>query len=106
MTSRSIPPAHENVRAGRIAAASVELVWNEPPAVTVPHTYSDRVVGYRIYRSEDDELELRPLATNTELGYVDRSVATGHTYQYAVASIRELNVEGTRSDPAVTVSVP
>ena len=64
------------------------------------------MVAFRIYRSSDDELELRPLAMTAELSFVDRSVESGRTYHYAVASIRELNVEGTRSYPTVTISLP
>ena len=100
------PPAPENVRAGQVTAAGAELVWDAPSPVAVPHGYSDRVVAFRIYRSSDDELELRPLAMTAELSFVDRSVESGRTYHYAVASIRELNVEGTRSYPTDTISLP
>lgn len=100
------PPAPENVRAGQVTAASAELIWSAPAPVAVPHSYSDRVVAYRIYRNSDDEIELRPLDTTAELVFVDQSVESGRTYHYAVTSIRDMNVEGTKSYPTVTISVP
>jgi hypothetical protein len=81
----------------------VVLTWLAPPAVTVPHRYSDRVVGYRIYRQGPEELEPSPVATVTQLRYTERPPAPG-AYRYLVSSIREGDLEGTRSDPAsVTV---
>lgn len=82
------------------------LTWNDPPPVTVPHSYSSNTVGYRIYRRDPDEVEFRPIGTSSERRYSDSAVRRGTTYEYAVRSIHERNVEGTLSDPPVTASVP
>jgi hypothetical protein len=74
--------------------------------VAVPHRYSDRVAAYRIYRSGPSEPGLSPLGMSTELRFVDRTVESGGTCQYAVTGIREQHVDGTNSYPSVAISVP
>lgn len=100
------PPPPANVHVVDVSADSVELAWDPPPPVDAPHGYSDRVVAYRVYRRVGGELEFRPLAETPERGYVDSPVDPGQTYEYIVSSIRENNVEGTRSDPAAVAEVP
>lgn len=100
------PPPPQNVRAGQLTSSSAELTWDQPPPAVVPHDYSDQVVAYRVYRSDESDAELRPLGMSTELTYLDQTVESGHRYQYAVASIHELNLEGTRSYPTVEITVP
>ncbi|MDX6323503.1 MAG: hypothetical protein QOF52_3361, partial [Propionibacteriaceae bacterium] len=95
------PPAPVNVRAAR-SGTTVKLVWDAPPPVRVPHSYSDRVVEYRVYRGDGGEL--RPIGTSPVPRFTDSTVGPG-TYSYAVTSIREQNVEGTKSDPAVVITV-
>jgi hypothetical protein len=92
------PPPPDEVVAGA-EDKQVVLTWQPPPAVTVPHRYSDRVVGYRVYRQGPEEQEPSPVATVTQLRYAERPPARG-TYRYLVSSIREGDLEGTRSDPA------
>jgi fibronectin type 3 domain-containing protein len=100
------PPPPSNVRVSEVKAGAVHLVWDPPPPVEVPHSYSDRVVSYQIFRRQAGELEFRPLATTPDLEYTDTTVSSGQTYEYAVSSIREQNAEGTLSDPPVTATVP
>ena len=95
------PPAPTNVRVAKQSGTTVELVWDPPPPVRQPHYYSDRVVGYRVYRGSSGEL--RPIGTSSVQRFSD-TVGRG-TYSYAVTSIREQNVEGTKSNPAVIVTV-
>lgn len=97
------PPAPTSVR-GTATGRDVQLSWGLPPEVTVPHRYSDRVIGYRVYRRGPGEVELRPVATATGLGFTDRAPGSGE-FAYAVASIHDGDVEGSRSDPAVLVAV-
>jgi hypothetical protein len=97
------PPAPAAVQA-EIAEAEVRLSWQPPPKVTGPHRYSDRVTGYRIYRRGPGELELRPIGTSSGLTFTDRAPGTGE-FVYAVTSIRENDVEGTKSDPPVVVQI-
>lgn len=97
------PPAPTAVR-GSATGRDVQLSWGLPPEVTVPHRYGDRVIGYRIYRRGPGEVELRPVATATGMGFTDRAPGSGE-FAYAVASIHDGDVEGSRSDPAVLVAV-
>jgi hypothetical protein len=100
------PPPPANVHVVDASVDSIELAWDRPPPVDVPHGYSDRVVAYRIYRRAGGELEFRPLADTPERRYVDSQVDPGQTYAYIISSIREMNVEGTRSDPPAIAEVP
>jgi fibronectin type 3 domain-containing protein len=100
------PPSPANVHVVSASAGSVELAWDPPPPVDVPHRYSDRVVAYRVYRRTGGDLEFGPLAETPERRYVDTEVDPGQTYEYTVSSIREQNVEGSRSDPPAVAEVP
>ena len=93
------PPPPADVVA-RTEDKQVVLTWQPPPGVSVPHRYSDRVTGYRIYRQGPEEPEPSPVATVTQLRYAERPPAPG-SYRYLVSSIRENDLEGTRSDPAL-----
>lgn len=99
------PPAPRSVRISTTGPGRVELVWDVPPPVGVPHRYSDRVVGYRVYRQGPGQTAPTPVATTADLGFVDREVTTGR-WSYVVSSVREQGLEGTRSAPAVTADVP
>ncbi|KRF24842.1 hypothetical protein [Phycicoccus sp. Soil803] len=90
------PPPPQRVSVSRDGAA-VKLTWSPPPAVTVPHTYSDAVVEYRIYRTVAGGAE-RLVGTSATLTFTDAEPGAG-TPRYAVSSVREHGVEGPRSDP-------
>ncbi|MGI8807543.1 MAG: hypothetical protein ACR2KK_06830 [Acidimicrobiales bacterium] len=98
------PPPPQNVRVTGVAVGRVSLAWDEPPAVTGPRTYSDVVIGYRVYRRAPGAVEFQPVGTSTARTYVDDTVRSGQ-YSYQVSSIRERDLEGTRSDP-VLATVP
>lgn len=101
---RNNPPPPQNVRA-RVVNGTVEVTWDDPPAVTIAHSYSDRVVAYRVFRRGPGETELKPIGTTSTHRYMDATARKGVVYQYAVNSIREQNVEGPRSQAAtVTLS--
>ena len=89
------PPPPQRVSAAREGSA-VTLTWSPPPAVAVPHTYSDAVVEYRIYRSVDGGAEVL-VGTSETLRFTDARPGAG-TPRYAVSSVREHGVEGPRSD--------
>lgn len=99
------PPAPRNVRVQQAVAGRVVIAWDEPPPVAVPHTYSDRVVGYRVYRRAPNGLEFEPIGTTGERTYTDDTARSGQRYGYQVSSIRERDLEGLRSDP-VEADVP
>ena len=62
----------------------------------MPHTYSDTVVEYRIYRTVDGGAEVL-VGTSATLAFTDAEPGAG-TPRYAVSSVREHGVEGPRSD--------
>ena len=93
------PPPPTHVRVLRASNNAVVIAWDPPPAVTVPHHYSDHVVAYRVYRRTGHDVDFRPLATTTQMTYTDQTVTANHTYEYIVSSIREHHAEGSRSDP-------
>jgi hypothetical protein len=92
------PPPPQRLVATR-GDRQIELSWSAPPAVTVPHSYSDTVVEYRVYRSVDGRAELL-LGTSRTLAFADTNPVPG-VLRYAVSSVREHGVEGARTD-AVT----
>lgn len=92
------PPPPQALSAAREGDA-VTLTWSPPPAVTVPHTYSDTVVEYRIYRSADGGDEVL-VGTSATLGFTDTKPGAG-MLRYAVSSVREHGVEGPRADAVV-----
>lgn len=100
------PPPPANVRVAVVSVDSIELAWDPPPPVDVPHAYSDNVIAYRIYRRAGGDLEFRPVGETPEVRFVDTQVDPGQTYEYSVSSIREMNVEGSRSDPPAIAQVP
>jgi len=98
------PPPPQNVRV-RVVERTVEVTWDNPPAVTVPHSYSDHVVSYRVFRRGPGETDLMPIGVTSAHRHVDATARAGLVYEYAVNSIRENHVEGPRSD-AVRVTMP
>lgn len=99
------PPPPQALQAAVTEAGVVELTWTDPPPVAVAHSYSDRVVAYRVYRRGSGEPELRPIGVTHESVFRDGTARVGQTYEYAVSSIRENDVEGSRTD-GVRVSMP
>jgi hypothetical protein len=98
------PPPPQNVRT-RVLKGDVEVTWDDPPVVTVPHSYSDRVVSYRVYRQGPGESDLRPIGVTSTHKYVDATAVRGLTYDYAATSVRKHQVEGPRSQPE-SVTLP
>ena len=98
------PPPPQNVRITRHRSGRVDLAWDPPAAVEIPHDYSDRVVSYRIYRQGPRDIELRAIGSSTKLRYADNKLSQSGHYSYAVTSIREQNAEGTKS-PAIEVEI-
>ncbi|SDP01389.1 hypothetical protein SAMN04489867_1179 [Pedococcus dokdonensis] len=92
------PPPPQRLTAVR-EGTSVTLTWSPPPAVAGPHSYSDRVVEYRVFRTVDGGGEAL-VGTSSSLTFTDVAPGPG-TLRYAVSSVREHGVEGARTD-AVT----
>lgn len=93
------PPTVRSL-AAQATAEGILLTWEAPSQVTVPHSYSDEVLGYKIYRrTEGAPLPERELLAETqELRYLDASAAPGVVYFYTVTALHDHNVESTRPD--------
>ena len=98
--SKNPPPPSELLAVWN--ATGVQLSWDLPPAVRVPHIYSDEVQFYKIYRHTEGT-QVTFLAQTAQLTYLDRSVAAGTKYYYTVSAIHAGGVESLR---AVEVSAP
>lgn len=93
------PPAVRSL-AAEPSGEGILLTWEAPPEVTVPHSYSDEILGYKIYRrAEGEPLTGRSLLAETqELRYLDASAAPGVMYYYTVTALHDHNIESTRPD--------
>jgi fibronectin type 3 domain-containing protein len=83
----------------------------QPHSVTISWQAPARAQGsaplrYNVYRSADRGRSYLPMTRSTEeTSYTDRSVESGHAYQYVVTSIDAAGRESTRSAPIV-VTIP
>ncbi len=93
------PPAVQNLTAA-VQADGILLTWDAPPAVSVPHSYSDNILGYRVYRrAQGSVLSDRALLAETdETRYLDASAEPGVEYFYTVTALNERNLESSRAD--------
>ena len=95
------PPSPPNVKA-IVLGTTIQVTWEQPPAVQVPHSYSDTIVHYRVFRrlaSTPDSIEI---GTTDELSFVDSDPPIGLVF-YHVTAIHEGDAESGRSDEAETV---
>ena len=86
---------------GASAAHQVDLSWN------APHSSTDPVVGYNIYRSIGGSgpfllMNSFPDALTT---YVDNTVVSGTTYSYYAKSVDASGIESTQSNE-ISVTIP
>jgi hypothetical protein len=95
------PPPPGGLKANR-TALGIQLNWEVPPAVTVPHHYSDTILYYKVYRhtvgGEPVFLERTILTT-----YLDSNAAAGTEYFYTVTAMHANQIESQRPDE---VAVP
>jgi hypothetical protein len=94
------------VRVAAVSAAGVQLVWDEPPPVLIPHRYSDEVAYYLVFRKLAGALDFVPLGRSSSRSYTDAAVQSGRTYEYVVSSVRVQDAEGSRSDPPAVARIP
>jgi fibronectin type 3 domain-containing protein len=78
---------------------SVSLKWN--PSAPKP---GSTISGYKVYRTQPDRT-FQPIASVNQPVYVDRTVRSGETYDYFVASV---DADGHESRPSnyISVTVP
>jgi hypothetical protein len=95
------PPPPAGLKVIR-TAEGVALSWDPPPPVTVPHSYSDTVSYYKVYRRMDGS-QFAYLAQTTQLLYLDRSAQTGIKYYYTITAMLDDSNESLRPNE---VAVP
>jgi len=99
----TFPPPPENLQASRVQEG-VLLTWTPPAPVEIPHTYSDDVSHYRVFRRSGEELESTLLGTTEETRYLDQDVHPGVTYHYLVTAVFEDGWEGDRpNEVSITI---
>jgi hypothetical protein len=90
------PPAPQNVHA--IAEGTgVRVTWEEPLKVAVPHSYSDVVKHYRVFRRLAANTDATEIGTTDQLFYVDSDPPSGLVF-YHVTAVHEGDAESDRSD--------
>jgi fibronectin type 3 domain-containing protein len=83
------------------APHSVTISWQAPA-----RAQGSAPVRYNVYRSDDGGRSYSPVIRLTgETSYTDRSVESGHTYQYVVTSTDAAGRESARPAPIV-VTIP
>ena len=98
--SMNPPPPNELMAVWK--ATGVQLSWETPATVPVPHTYQDEILYYKIYRHTQGSA-VTFLAQTTQRTYLDRSVVAGETYYYSVSALHPGEIESLR---AKEVSAP
>lgn len=76
---RPYPPV--NVRAQSLSRSQVTVTWDRPQIAR-------EIRGFHVYRSVDSDNQFLEITTDLTTGqaYTDNSLASGHTYYYAVTS--------------------
>jgi hypothetical protein len=91
------PPAPQRVEAiGQ--AGVVRITWAEPIEVAVPHTYSDAVAYYRVFRRLAASSDAEEIGTTDELLFEDTDPPASGLVFYHVTALHEGGVESDRSD--------
>ena len=95
------PPPPQDVKAVE-EAKSVLVTWKQPIAVQVPHSYSDTIAHYRVFRRLASSADPIEIGTTDQLSFVDTEPPAGLVF-YHVTAIHEGDVESSRSDEADVV---
>ena len=95
------PPPPGGLKANR-TALGIQLNWEVPPAVTVPHHYPDIILYYKIYRRTTGS-EFASVGQTILTTYLDSNAATGTEYFYTVTAMHGNQIESQRPNE---VAVP
>jgi hypothetical protein len=95
------PPPPQNVKVVD-EANGVLVTWEQPIAVEVPHSYSDTIVHYRVFRRLASSADPIEIGTTDQLSFVDSEPPAGLVF-YHVTAVHEGDVESSRSDEADVV---
>ncbi len=97
---RRLPPPPENLN-GFLKDGKIELRWDAPEKVRLPHNYSDVITHYNIYRGISEE-NMSYYASTSDVFYNDLNVTRNSQYVYEVTAVHEGDSE---SAPSIEVTV-
>ena len=98
------PPAPVDFRL-TAQEGGIRLDWTPAPPADIPHSYSNAILYYNVYRHLEGETDLLLLTTVEAPYYVDKNVSKGIIYYYAVSAVHEGPLEGERTDE-LSISMP
>jgi hypothetical protein len=78
----------------------IQLRWDLPPAVPVPHHYSDRILFYKIYR-RTESTGFVFLAKTSDFSFLDQGAGTAGEFIYTITAMHENEIESSRSPEVV-----
>jgi len=90
------PPPVQHLQAAPLNDG-ILLTWEPPPAVEVPHSYSDVIVEYLVYRRILGKKKAL-LGRTAELRYLDLTPSPGVDYSYTVTAMHPPQLESTPPD--------
>lgn len=93
---RTHPPPPLNVQ-GTLKGEYIELRWDVPKTVTVPHNYSDTITHYKIYRGTTTE-DMSSLASISGLTFKDYNISGSTRYVYEITAVHDGGVESAPSE--------
>jgi fibronectin type 3 domain-containing protein len=85
------PPAPENLTVV-FRIDHIELRWDAPVVASVPHTFSDIVSHYRIYKGTAEN-NLSYLTSTTGPAFNDFSVSANRRYFYQITAVQQGDLE-------------
>ena len=93
------PPSPRNLT-GEFKANYVELRWDTPEKVDIPHNYNDTIIHYNIYKGTREE-NIRYLISSTERTFLDSNISDSSQYIYEVTAVHEGDVESVPSEDVI-----
>lgn len=98
---RNIPPSPRNLT-GVFKDNYIELRWDIPEKVELPHNYKNTIIRYNIYKGTDEE-NIIYLTYVTERKFLDFNVSYSQQYIYEITAVHEGDVEGLPSENVIVV---
>lgn len=86
------PPPPRNLT-GEFKIDYIELHWDIPEKVTIPHNYSDIITNYKIYKGIREE-DMSYLTSTSELTFKDSNISQDSQYVYEITAVYEGGSEG------------
>jgi len=104
---RILPPPPRTIN-GTCKVDHIELRWDVPETVRVPHGYSDVITGYKIYKGTSVD-KMSYLATTADLNFKDFDISGSPQYAYEVTAVHQGSTESVPSQEIfvrTTITIP